>query len=95
MLSEPSLTNLKLKMFEELPTERATKVLSSRPIGFSKIRLLPKKTGVRLITNLRRKQQIMRNGTMVLGRSINAVMTPVFNILNYEKVCRSFLTAVD
>jgi telomerase reverse transcriptase len=86
MLTEPSLSSLKLNVFEEVPTDRATKLLSLRPLGFSQIRLLPKRTGVRLITNLKRRKQVMRNGTMMLGRSINAVMTPAFNIMNYEKV---------
>jgi len=86
MLAEPSLSSLKLNIFEEVPTDRATKLLSLRPLGFSQIRLLPKRTGVRLITNLKRRQQVMRNGNMMLGRSINAVMTPAFNIMNYEKV---------
>jgi len=87
MLTEPSWTNLRYNLFEEVPTERATKLLSSRPLGFSTIRLLPKRTGVRLITNLKRRQQVQRNGTTVLGRSINSVMTPAFNIITYEKVC--------
>lgn len=85
MLSEPSLMSLKLSMFEEMPMDRASKLLSSRTIGYSKTRLLPKKTGVRLIMNLRRRQQSMKNGVMVLGRSINAAVAPVFNALNYEK----------
>jgi telomerase reverse transcriptase len=86
MLTEPSLSGLRVNMFEEMPTERATKLLSVRPLGFSKIRLLPKQAGVRLITNLKRRQPVMRNGNMILGRSINSVMTPVFNVINYEKV---------
>jgi telomerase reverse transcriptase len=90
MLAEPSLSSLKFNLFEEMPTDRATKLLSLRPLGFSKIRLLPKTTGVRLITNLKRRQQVMRNGTMMLGRSINAVMTPAFNIITYEKVSNPF-----
>jgi telomerase reverse transcriptase len=85
-LTEPSLLGLRASMFEDMPTERAIKLLSHRKIGFSRIRLLPKATGVRLITNLKRRQQVMRNGTMMLGRSINSVMAPVFNIMNYEKV---------
>lgn len=85
-LTEPSLSRLKANMFEDMPTDRAIKLLSHRQIGFSKIRLLPKGTGVRLITNLKRRQQVTRNGTTMLGRSINSVMGPVFNIMNYEKV---------
>jgi hypothetical protein len=73
-------------MFEEVPDQRASKILSSRPFGFSNIRLLPKSKGVRLITNLKKRQTSIRNGAMVLGRSINKVMAPVFNAITYEKV---------
>jgi telomerase reverse transcriptase len=86
MLTEPSLSSLKLSMFDEMPTERANKLLSQRPLGFSLIRLLPKRVGVRPITNLKRRQQVVRNGALRLGRSINAVLTPAFNIITYEKV---------
>ena len=88
MLVEPSLSKLRLNLFEDVPTEKATKLLSARPLGYSNIRLLPKKAGVRLITNLRRKQQIVRYGKTVLGRSINSVMAPAFNVITYEKVSR-------
>lgn len=86
ILAEPWLANIKLSMFEEMPIDRATKLLSARNLGFSKIRLLPKTVGARVITNLRRRQPVMRNGTMMLGRSINSVLTPLFNAITYEKV---------
>jgi telomerase reverse transcriptase len=86
MLTEPSLTTMKASMFEHMPTERMTRLLSMRPLGFSRIRLLPKSHGFRTIMNLKRRQQVIKNGTMSLGRSINTVMTPVFNVLTYEKV---------
>lgn len=86
MLTEPSLTNLRLKMFEEMPTERTSRLLAVRPLGFSKIRLLPKKQGTRMIMNLKRRQQVMRYGTTALGKSINTVMAPVFNAITHEKV---------
>jgi len=89
MLAEPSLAALKSSMFEELETEKALKVLAARPIGHSQIRLLPKNTGFRSISNLRRRTQTRQFGKLVLGRSINSVMTPIFNILKYEKVYRS------
>jgi telomerase reverse transcriptase len=92
MLAEPSLSNLRLNLFDDVPTETASKLLNTRPLGFSKIRLLPKKAGVRIITNLKRRQQIMRNGAMVLGRSINSVMTPAFNVITYEKVSTAVRT---
>jgi telomerase reverse transcriptase len=86
MLTEPSLTTMKTSMFELMPTERMTRLLQMRPLGFSKIRLLPKRNGFRTIMNLKRRQQVVRNGTMSLGRSINSVMAPVFNVITYEKV---------
>lgn len=93
MLAEPSLSNLRSSLFEEVPTEQATKLLSVRPLGYSKIRLLPKKAGVRLITNLKRRQPIVRNGATVLGRSINSVMSSAFNVITYEKVSRNPITS--
>ena len=86
MLTEPALSTLRLKMFEEMPTERTNRLLAARPLGFSKIRLLPKTQGIRMIMNLKRRQQVMRYGTMTLGKSINTIMTPVFNAITYEKV---------
>lgn len=91
MLSEPSLATLKVDLFEEVPTERATKLLSVRSLGFSNIRLLPKRGGVRLITNLKRRAQVVRNGNTKLSRSINSVMDPAFRIITYEKVGYSLL----
>lgn len=73
-------------MFEEMKTERARSVLDARALGFSQIRLLPKETGVRPIMNLRRRILKAQNGRMILGRSVNSVMAPVFNMLSYEKV---------
>lgn len=92
MLAEPSLQSLRLNVYEEMATERATKLLAVRSLGFSKIRLLPKQKGARLITNLKRRQLVTRNGTTLLGRSINSVMRPVFNILTFEKVSKSLFS---
>lgn len=85
-ISEPAMSALKGSIFEELDTEQTRKRLLSRTIGFSHVRLLPKSTGFRPITNLRRRQQYFSNGKRVLGRSINSVMRPVFQVLKYEKV---------
>lgn len=89
MLTEPALTSLKESMFEEMPLDSIAAPLSTRQLGFSHLRLLPKKLGFRTIMNLRRRQQFIRNGMMALGRSINTVMTPVFNAVTYEKVCEA------
>jgi telomerase reverse transcriptase len=86
MLAEPSWSTLRLKMFEDMPTDRVNRLLAARPLGFSRIRLLPKKQGIRMIMNLKRRPQVTRYGTVTLGKSINSVMTPVFNAITYEKV---------
>ena len=81
------MASLRLSIFEELKTDTASKLLDKRSLGFSQIRLLPKETGVRPIMNLRRRVVKKQNGRDLLGRSINSVMRPVSNMLNYEKVC--------
>ncbi|CAN9372830.1 unnamed protein product [Alternaria alternata] len=88
LLAEPALLELRTNMFEEMPTESTERLLSARQLGFSNIRLLPKRQGFRTIMNLKRRQQVMRYGTTMLGRSINAVMTPAFNAITYEKSLR-------
>lgn len=85
MLTEPALANFKLSMYEEIKTVKAKKLLDARALGFSQIRLLPKSNGVRPITNLRRRVTKLQNGKVTLGRSINSVMLPVFNVLEFEK----------
>ena len=84
-MTEPALSYIKLSMFEELNTIKARKLLDARPLGFSQIRLLPKANGIRPIMNLRRRVTQLQNGKVVLGRSINSVMAPVFSMLDYEK----------
>ena len=84
-LTEPSLTHIKLSMFEEMNTMKVRKLLESRSLGFSQIRLLPKGSGVRPIMNLRRRTTKLQGGKVVLEPSVNSVMAPVFNMLNYEK----------
>jgi telomerase reverse transcriptase len=72
-------------MFEEIKLEKALRILDSRSLAFSQVRLLPKETGVRPIMNLKRRstKKGLKN---MLGPSINSVLTPVFNVLLYEKV---------
>ena len=84
-MTEPALSYLKISMFEEMDSTKARKLLDARPLGFSQIRLLPKVNGIRPIMNLRRRVTKLQNGKVVLGRSINSVMAPVFNMLSYEK----------
>ena len=79
------MANFKHNMYEEIPTVKAKKLLDARALGFSQIRLLPKNNGVRPITNLRRRVTRLQNDRVTLGRSINSVMAPVFNVLDFEK----------
>lgn len=84
-MSEPALRSLKLDMFEECSTAELRGAMVQRALGVSKVRLLPKEQGMRPIINLRRRIQRQQNGGLVLGKSINSILTPAFSILNYEK----------
>ena len=72
-------------MFEEVPFLNAKRVLDARELGFSQVRLLPKGSGFRPIINLRKRATKLHNGRLALGRSINSIMTPVFNVLDFER----------
>lgn len=54
-LSKPALDTLRTNMFEEMEYGQAERTLAFRTLGFSQIRLLPKQSGIRTITNLKRK----------------------------------------
>jgi telomerase reverse transcriptase len=82
-LVEPAITTLKIAMFEEVKLEKARRLLKSRKLGFSQVRLLPKETGIRPIMNLKRRA--FKLGSKVLGSSINTVLAPVYNAFSYEK----------
>ncbi|PGH29534.1 telomerase reverse transcriptase [[Emmonsia] crescens] len=86
-LTEPSIAQLKLSTFEEVKKETAEQILSGRNLGYSLLRLLPKSSGARPIVNLRRRpvRKCGWGGLSELGPSINSLMTPAFNVLNYEK----------
>ncbi|SPO21381.1 uncharacterized protein UTRI_00858 [Ustilago trichophora] len=55
VLSRPVLGQLKESIFEPLTRAEALSIMSSRKLGYSHVRLLPKETGVRPIVNLRRR----------------------------------------
>lgn len=86
LATEPSVTELKLKMYEELTPAQAKQVLHERPFGFSQMRLLPKRSSVRPITNLKRRTMVRQNGKVFLQPSINSTLKNVFSMLNYEKL---------
>jgi len=84
-IAEPEIASLKVKMFEEVKLDQAQNILSSRSLGFSQVRLLPKETGVRPIMNLRRRT--LKQGCKgVLGSSINTILAPIYNVLALEQV---------
>jgi telomerase reverse transcriptase len=83
--SETALASLKETMFEEIKAEDAQKILNSRNISFSYVRLLPKEIGVRPVMNLKRRVPKGALGNFI-GSSINSVLAPLFNVLTYEKV---------
>lgn len=87
-MSEPALASLKDAMFEEYSEAAVKKMLSTRALGVSHVRLLPKDHGMRPIINLRRRVQQLQRGQLVLGRSINNLLTPAFGVLNYERSAR-------
>ena len=55
ILSKPLLERLKSKLFVPIPRKEALAIMSTRQLGYSHIRLLPKERGVRAIVNLRRR----------------------------------------
>ena len=84
-LSEPSLATLRLNMFVQTIPSQVRRVLATRSLGYSHLRLLPKDIGSRPITNLRRRQIKQISGRRLLGPSINSQLTPLFSVLNYER----------
>lgn len=84
-LTEPAMAMLKNTMYEEVPILKARQLLDARSLGFSQVRLLPKGTGLRPITNLRRRVTKLQGGKAVLGRSINSLVAPVHKMLDFER----------
>ncbi|KAK0344893.1 Telomerase reverse transcriptase [Friedmanniomyces endolithicus] len=87
-MTEPALSSLKAGMLEECSAADVRKMLAKRALGVSQVRLLPKESGMRPIINLRRRAQRLQHGQMVLGKSINSLLTPAFSVLNFEKAAR-------
>jgi len=83
-LCQPCLASAKLGALVPVSAGRVRGLQPER-LGFSPIRLLPKETGTRSITNLKRRSLKVVNGKRLLAPSINAKLTPIFNIFNYER----------
>ena len=86
-ISRPLLDNLGTSMFEKVTQADIARVLSGRVLGHSSIRLLPKPTGVRPIINLgKRPVSVGPGGRTELGKAINTLLKPAFDVLTFEKV---------
>jgi telomerase reverse transcriptase len=87
------MITLKTKMFEEIKLGDARRILESRRLGFSQVRLLPKGLTVRPIMNLRRRA-MTAGDKRVLGPSINTILGPVNTALKLEKVSSNLTRTV-
>jgi len=79
---------LRDKLFEEMENETVQRILNSRKLGCSTIRLLPKEKGLRMITNLKKKpfKSIKDAGVRTyMSKSINEELRPLFNALKCER----------
>ncbi|KAK4128774.1 hypothetical protein N657DRAFT_629813 [Parathielavia appendiculata] len=66
-VAEPAMAALKTSMFEEVKTEDALRILQSRRLAYSQVRLLPKQNAMRPIMNLRRR-------TLLKGGPVNSML---------------------
>ncbi|KAG6228390.1 hypothetical protein E4U26_001037 [Claviceps purpurea] len=85
-IAAPAISVLKRDMFEDVKLAQANSILDTRRLGHSAVRLLPKRSTLRPIMNLRRRQ--LRRGTgsrKLLGPSINSVLSPIYTALRFEK----------
>lgn len=83
-VAEPAMAALKTTMFEEVKLDDALRILDSRRLGFSQVRLLPKGLNMRPIMNLRRRT-LLKGSKKLLGPSINTILGPVGSMLKFEK----------
>lgn len=87
IISRPLLDNLGRTLFEKVPQSELGAVLDGRQLGYSSVRLLPKATGVRPIINLGKKPMVIgKGGKTELGKAINTLLRPAFDVLTFEKV---------
>ncbi|CAH0028696.1 unnamed protein product, partial [Clonostachys rhizophaga] len=83
-ITEPAMAKLKENMLEPLRLVDATRILDSRRLGFSQLRLLPKTLDLRPIMNLGKKMP-GRGRSKAFGTSINWELKPIHHMLNAEK----------
>ncbi|KAK6362887.1 hypothetical protein TWF730_000340 [Orbilia blumenaviensis] len=86
-LTIPHLNKLISTMFTDITSQRARAIMQRRAAKFSTVRLLPKATGVRVLSNLKRRPMEVesKTGRRVLGKSINQILKPNHVALTFEK----------
>lgn len=88
-LTAPAMSDIKDRMYEAIEVKKTHQRQKNSLLGYSRMRLLPKVTGFRPISNLRRKPLIYKRGKRILGQSINSALRPLYKALLYEKVSSS------
>lgn len=83
-IAEPATAALKANLLEEVNLKDALRILDSRKLGTSHLRLLPKGLTLRPIMNLKRRAPL-RGNQKVLGPSINSILAPMHSVFNLEK----------
>lgn len=84
-LCQPTLESWRIGALVRLPKAEPRSQRQFPELGFSTVRFLPKGTGTRPITNLRRRAIEIREGRRILGPSTNERLAPVFSIFNFER----------
>ncbi|KAF3315486.1 hypothetical protein TWF173_003404 [Orbilia oligospora] len=86
-LTTPHVNKMISVMFTDVTSQRARAIMQRRAAKFSTVRLLPKVTGVRVLSNLKRRPMEVdpKTGLRTLGRSINQILKPNHAALTFEK----------
>ncbi|KAF3191458.1 hypothetical protein TWF788_006057 [Orbilia oligospora] len=86
-LTTPHVNKMISVMFTDITSQRARAIMQRRAAKFSTVRLLPKVTGVRVLSNLKRRPMEVdpKTGLRTLGRSINQILKPNHAALTFEK----------
>lgn len=85
-LTAPFLRTMKATKLEHCAGPDLKAMINRTSLGISRVRLVPKESGMRPIVNLGKKILRQPNGTVRFGRSINHILAPAFHALTYEKV---------
>lgn len=84
-MAEPSFAMVRSGIYQQLKPTEIRRMINSKTLGYSHVRLLPKAEGTRTITNLRRRMTRIANGRRLLGPSINTQLAPIFSALSFER----------